>query len=106
MAAILTQHAKSLGQGNLCGLAAEDLSEVSRHLEGYNGSDLRAVCSRAAEFAYEDTVASFGGIDAVPSMQSFRPIAKADLLRALNHVKKSTESSPSFLQWTHQFGSN
>lgn len=47
-------------------LSDQEIHTVSSGLEGWNGSDVKALCAKAADFSYDETVENYGGIQNVP----------------------------------------
>lgn len=104
---ILQRHATALQQSTLS-IDEKDLDEIARMLEGYNGSDLTAVCVKAAEFVYESTLHDKfqGDITLVPGLSSFRQPNKQEVLRAIEYVKASNSNNSyiDYDQWKRTLG--
>eukprot|EP01056_Protomagalhaensia_sp_Gyna25_P000100 Protomagalhaensia_sp_Gyna_25__99@NODE_104_length_5238_cov_68_434891_g81_i0_p2_GENE_NODE_104_length_5238_cov_68_434891_g81_i0NODE_104_length_5238_cov_68_434891_g81_i0_p2_ORF_typecomplete_len441_score62_21AAA/PF00004_29/1_1e40RuvB_N/PF05496_12/3_9e12RuvB_N/PF05496_12/95AAA_5/PF07728_14/1_7e09AAA_22/PF13401_6/4_7e07AAA_2/PF07724_14/2_3e07TniB/PF05621_11/0_0036TniB/PF05621_11/0_33AAA_16/PF13191_6/2_4e06IstB_IS21/PF01695_17/3_2e06AAA_25/PF13481_6/0_011AAA_25/PF13481_6/0_3AAA_14/PF13173_6/0_00012AAA_1 len=103
LSSILYNHAKSLNQKPL--LSVDDLHQIAIQLQGFNGSDIHALCTKAAEFVYQETLDRFNGdVLAVPGLHAFRPMEVADLLRATGFIKKSSFESTTYKDWEAQYG--
>ncbi|KAK1441708.1 AAA domain-containing protein [Babesia gibsoni] len=91
-----------------CGLSTSELVEVASATEGWNGSDLMALCMKAAEYSYDDTVEAYGGIDKIPDTSAFRGIVMKDFTRALKSVHPSynNKGESYFDDWNKQYGSH
>ncbi|KAK1938389.1 ATPase, AAA family domain containing protein [Babesia divergens] len=91
-----------------CELSTEELGEIANATEGWNGSDLMALCMKAAEYSYDDTIEAFGGIDKIPDTTAFRGIVMKDFTRALQFVRPSysTKGDTYFEDWNRQYGSH
>ncbi|GIX62298.1 ATPase, AAA family protein [Babesia caballi] len=91
-----------------CELSSEDLEVVASSTEGWNGSDLLALCTKAAEYSYDDTVEAYGGIENIPDASAFRGIVMNDFTRALERVHPScaAKGELSFEEWDKQYGSH
>eukprot|EP00921_Rhytidocystis_pertsovi_P002695 GHVQ01004608.1.p1 GENE.GHVQ01004608.1~~GHVQ01004608.1.p1 ORF type:complete len:233 (-),score=34.64 GHVQ01004608.1:443-1141(-) len=89
-----------------CAVSEEELLSISEDLNGWNGSDIKNLCSKAAEYSYEETVTTYGGICNVPSIESFRPIVLSDLQQALHTVNPSCSDAimASYTEWSQRYG--
>eukprot|EP01071_Lankesteria_metandrocarpae_P001818 Lankesteria_metandrocarpae@DN1908_c0_g1_i1.p1 len=81
--------------GNEQPISAEDCTKIAEMLEGWNGSDVKALCAKAADFSYDDTLALYGGIENIPSSTAFRPISVDDFLRATKVVRPTSNTAVS-----------
>ncbi|ORM42040.1 Fidgetin-like protein 1 [Babesia sp. Xinjiang] len=91
-----------------CELTDKELEELAASTEGWNGSDLLALCTKAAEYSYDDTVEAYGGIENVPDVSVFRDIIMNDFTRALQRVHPSYAAMDhaSFEEWYRKHGSH
>ncbi|GFE52662.1 AAA family protein [Babesia ovis] len=94
--------------GGKCELTDQELDQLSESTEGWNGSDLLALCTKAAEYSYDDTVAAYGGIEYVPDISAFRGISMDDFTRALQSVHPSYAAvgELSLEEWYKKHGSH
>lgn len=96
---ILTKHQTSSY------LKDEHLAEISDKTEGWSGSDLLNLCTKAAEFSYDETIQKHGGIENVPDSSAFRAISIEDLRKSLDHIKPSSLANDKLDDWGSCFGS-
>eukprot|EP00920_Eleutheroschizon_duboscqi_P018522 GHVT01044066.1.p1 GENE.GHVT01044066.1~~GHVT01044066.1.p1 ORF type:complete len:426 (+),score=45.37 GHVT01044066.1:3674-4951(+) len=88
-----------------CQLSEEEVNDISVRTEGWNGSDIKALCAKASEYSYDDTIEKFGGIQLVPDKFSFRPITHVDFQAACLQVHASSSSAAiDYDEWAKQFG--
>ena len=88
-----------------CHLSADDLQVLARKTDGWNCSDLKALCVKAGEFPYIEALDSYGGIEHVPSHDSFRAIQFADFVRAFEFVRPSANQlGVDFGRWNSELG--
>ncbi|EDO05134.1 ATPase associated with various cellular activities (AAA) family protein [Babesia bovis T2Bo] len=94
--------------GDTCELSEEDLDKLSAATEGWNGSDLLSLCTKAAEYSYEDTILKYGGIENIPDPSAFRGILMSDFDLALQtvHPSYSAADDVSFEEWHRKHGSH
>lgn len=105
---ILSSHVQDLlGNDHTTGvgLNGAEIDSVAQMTEGYNGSDLKALCGKAAEFAYEEGLQVYGGnIELVPGSWAFRLPGISDFEKAIKSVKKSSTNDDFFLKWAEELG--
>ncbi|EKX73456.1 ATPase, AAA family domain containing protein [Theileria equi strain WA] len=91
-----------------CQLAQEDLNTIASSTHGWSGSDLLGLCSKAAEYSYDDTIQEYGGIENIPNVDVFRSIVLSDFEKALGcvHPSSNWESFAFFQEWDQKFGSH
>ncbi|CDR96148.1 ATPase, AAA family domain containing protein, putative [Babesia bigemina] len=91
-----------------CELSSDELDQIAASTEGWNGSDLLALCTKAAEYSYDDTVEAYGGIENIPDASVFRGLVIDDFIRALRRVRPSNAASSdfSFEEWQRLYGSH
>ncbi|KAK2197838.1 bifunctional P-loop containing nucleoside triphosphate hydrolase/ATPase [Babesia duncani] len=91
-----------------CVLTSLELDEIATATQGWNGSDLMALCTRAAEYSYDDTIHCYGGIEQVPGAHVFRPITRDDFKRALQVVHPSSiqDCNNVYTNWDKMHGSH
>ncbi|KAL7068951.1 ATPase, AAA family protein [Cryptosporidium serpentis] len=92
---------------NGCKLDDDQLVTIGNFTDGWNGSDIKNLCVKAAEFSYDETIEKYGGINLVPDVKSFRPISIQDFDKALKLVKPSYSNSKgtlNFQEWSDMFG--
>ncbi|GBE62654.1 AAA family protein [Babesia ovata] len=91
-----------------CELSSEELDQIAASTEGWNGSDLLALCTKAAEYSYDDTVEAYGGIENIPDASVFRGLVIDDFIRALRRVRPSNAANGdfSFEEWQRLYGSH
>ncbi|KAF8820517.1 ATPase, AAA family protein [Cardiosporidium cionae] len=66
---------------------------------------IRSICTKSAEYSYDETIEKYDGIENVPSRGSFRPISFHDFVNAFSEVHPSSNiSSLDFQDWALQFG--
>eukprot|EP00922_Rhytidocystis_sp_ex-Travisia-forbesii_P016253 GHVS01024169.1.p1 GENE.GHVS01024169.1~~GHVS01024169.1.p1 ORF type:complete len:185 (-),score=21.54 GHVS01024169.1:1250-1804(-) len=93
--------------GKTCHIEHSELAGIAKRIEGWNGSDIKALCSKAADFSYDETIAKYGGICNVPDRSAFRRISSADLTNALKTIKPSgnVADSLALIDWSNSHGS-
>eukprot|EP00922_Rhytidocystis_sp_ex-Travisia-forbesii_P016238 GHVS01024147.1.p1 GENE.GHVS01024147.1~~GHVS01024147.1.p1 ORF type:complete len:435 (-),score=39.01 GHVS01024147.1:761-2065(-) len=93
--------------GETCHIEHSELAGIAKRIEGWNGSDIKALCSKAADFSYDETIAKYGGICNVPDRSAFRAISSADLTNALKTIKPSgnVADSLALIDWSNSHGS-
>ncbi|KAH8742079.1 hypothetical protein FG386_003406 [Cryptosporidium ryanae] len=91
-----------------CKLSEENLYLIAKEIDGWNGSDIKNLCIKAAEFSYDETIEKYNGIQNVPNTEAFRPINIKDFLDSLKLVKPSYSSendmSTDLIKWSNLFG--
>ncbi|KAJ1608319.1 katanin p60/fidgetin-like AAA ATPase [Cryptosporidium canis] len=91
-----------------CQIAHDQLLSIAKETDGWNGSDIKNLCIKAAEFSYDETIEKYNGIQNVPNREAFRPITIQDLNESLKLVKPSYSSqndqSMDLIKWSNLFG--
>lgn len=91
-----------------CQITHEELQSIAAETEGWNGSDIKNLCIKAAEFSYDETIEKYKGIHNVPNREAFRPITIQDFNISLKLVKPSYSSkndqSMDIIKWSDLFG--
>eukprot|EP01069_Polyplicarium_translucidae_P007850 Polyplicarium_translucidae@DN3158_c0_g1_i11.p4 len=62
---LLRSHRRSLGSDGEVPIDGEGQQAIARMTEGWNCSDLKVLCAKAAEVSYDETVMEYGVIDKV-----------------------------------------
>lgn len=91
-----------------CQITHDQLKSIAMQTDGWNGSDIKNLCIKAAEFSYEETVEKYNGIHNVPNREAFRPINIQDFNLSLKLVKPSYSSendqNMDIIKWSNLFG--
>ncbi|KAK6588862.1 hypothetical protein RS030_2344 [Cryptosporidium xiaoi] len=102
------QHILNKNTHGGCQLSEENLHLIAKEIDGWNGSDIKNLCIKAAEFSYDETLEKYNGIQNVPNSEAFRPINIKDFLDSLKLVKPSYSSdndiSTDIIKWSNLFG--
>eukprot|EP01069_Polyplicarium_translucidae_P007848 Polyplicarium_translucidae@DN3158_c0_g1_i1.p1 len=105
---LLRSHRRSLGSDGEVPIDGEGQQAIARMTEGWNCSDLKVLCAKAAEVSYDETVMEYGGIDKVPDRKAFRDLRMDDFTRAFEVTHSSAVSdvgNVDFSEWERTFGS-
>lgn len=88
------------------GMSSSELRSIAERLEGWNGSDLKALCAKAADYPYDEAIMKFGGVENIPNASSFRSITYHDFILALEDVHASSlgASIESLQEWERLMG--
>ncbi|KAF7459001.1 ATPase, AAA family protein [Cryptosporidium felis] len=90
-----------------CQITEEQLETIAKETNGWNGSDIRNLCIKAAEFSYDETVEKFNGIQNIPDFQAFRPITIEDFNKSLTLVRPSysfeNNQNADLIKWSNLF---
>ncbi|TRY51736.1 Katanin p60/fidgetin family with AAA ATpase [Cryptosporidium tyzzeri] len=91
-----------------CQITYDQLKSIATETHGWNGSDIKNLCIKAAEFSYDETIEKYNGIHNVPNREAFRPITIQDFNLSLKLVKPSYSSendqNNDLIKWSNLFG--
>ncbi|KAH8582916.1 katanin p60 fidgetin family with AAA ATpase [Cryptosporidium sp. chipmunk genotype I] len=91
-----------------CQITYDQLKSIATETHGWNGSDIKNLCIKAAEFSYDETIEKYNGIHNVPNREAFRPITIQDFNLSLKLVKPSYSSENDqnnhIIKWSNLFG--
>ncbi|OII75444.1 uncharacterized protein cubi_01965 [Cryptosporidium ubiquitum] len=91
-----------------CQITHDQLKSIAIETDGWNGSDIKNLCIKAAEFSYDETIEKYNGIHNVPNREAFRPITIQDFNLSLKLVKPSYSSendqNMDIIKWSNLFG--